>query len=149
MEFPNIMKSFTSLELILLLCFIVYIIMPITTPDFLSGFMNSSLGMTLLFIVGLFLFFYINPILGVVFIFVAYEILRRSSTIGGQTNILEYTPPQMKKDAEMVRMNPQKTATLEEEIVDKMAPIGHSDMSIFTPSSFKPVAESVGSASLV
>ena len=149
MEIPKILKSFNNLELILLGCFIIYIVFPISTPSFLAGFIESSLGMLLLFLVAIFLFFYTNPILGVVFVFVAYELLRRSCNISGKTAILQYTPSQLKKDIEMASMNPPKKETLEEEIVEKMAPVGKSDMSIYTPSSFKPIAENVGSASLV
>jgi len=149
MEIPKILKSFTNLELILLGCFIIYVVFPISTPSFLAGFIESSLGMVLLFLVTIFLFFYTNPILGVIFVFVAYELLRRSSHISGRTAIIKHTPSQLKKDIEMASMNPPKRESLEEEIVEKMAPIGKSDMSIYTPSSFKPVAENVGSASLV
>jgi len=149
MEIPKILKSFTNLELILLGCFIIYVVFPISTPPFLAGFIESSLGMLLLFLVTIFLFFYTNPILGVVFIFVAYELLRRSSHISGRTAIIKHTPSQLNKDIEMASMNPPKKESLEEEIVEKMAPVGKSDMSIYTPSSFKPIAESVGSASLV
>lgn len=148
MEIPKILKSFTNLELILLGCFIIYVVFPISTPPFLAGFIESSLGMLLLFLVTVFLFFYTNPILGVIFIFVAYELLRRSSRIG-KTAIIQHTPSQILKDAEMASMNPPKRESLEEEIVEKMAPIGKSDMSVYTPSSFKPVAENVGTASLV
>ena len=148
MEIPKILKSFTNLELILLGCFIIYVVFPISTPPFLAGFIESSLGMLLLFLVTVFLFFYTNPILGVIFVFVAYELLRRSSRIG-KTAIIQHTPSQILKDAEMASMNPPKRESLEEEIVEKMAPIGKSDMSVYTPSSFKPVAENVGTASLV
>jgi len=149
MEFPKILKSFTNLELILLGCFIIYVVFPISTPPYLAGFIESSLVMLLLFLVTIFLFFYTNPILGVIFVFVAYELLRRSSHISGKTAIIQHTPSQFMKDIEMASMNPPKKETLEEEIVEKMAPIGKSDMSVYTPSSFKPVAENVGSASLV
>jgi MFS superfamily sulfate permease-like transporter len=149
MEIPKILKSFNNLELILLSCFIIYIVFPISTPPFLAGFIESSLGMLLLFLVTIFLFFYTNPILGVIFVFVAYELLRRSSHLIGKAAIIQHTPSQLKKDLEMSSMNPPKRETLEEEMVEKMAPVGKSDMSIYTPSSFKPVAESVGSASLV
>lgn len=149
MEIPKILKSFNNLELILLSCFIIYIVFPITTPSFLAGFIESSLGMLLLFLVTIFLFFYTNPILGVIFVFVAYELLRRSSHLIGKAAIIQHTPSQLKKDLEMSSMNPPKRETLEEEMVEKMAPVGKSELSIYTPSSFKPVAESVGSASLV
>ena len=149
MEIPKILKSFNNLELILLSCFIIYIVFPISTPSFLAGFIESSLGMLLLFLVTIFLFFYTNPILGVIFVFVAYELLRRSSHLIGKAAIIQHTPSQLKKDIEMSSMNPPKRETLEEEMVEKMAPVGKSELSIYTPSSFKPVAESVGSASLV
>ena len=149
MEIPKILKSFNNLELILLSCFVIYIVFPISTPSFLAGFIESSLGMLPLFLVTIFLFFYTNPILGVIFVFVAYELLRRSSHLIGKAAIIQHTPSQLKKDIEMSSMNPPKRETLEEEMVEKMAPVGKSELSIYTPSSFKPVAESVGSASLV
>lgn len=149
MEIPKILKLLTTLEMVLLACFVIYVILPIPTPNFLAGVLDSSLGMLVLFIVAIFLFFYVNPVLGVVFLFVAYELLRRSSKLVGHAAIVKHTPSQAKKDVQMAQMNPAKKETLEEEIVDKMAPVGHSDLSIYTPSSFKPVSESVGSASLV
>lgn len=149
MEIPKILKTLSTLEMVLLACFVIYVIFPIPTPNFLAGVLDSSLGMLVLFVVGLFLFFYVNPVLGVVFIFVAYEMLRRSSHLVGHAAIVQHTPSQAKKDVQMINMNPPKKETLEEEIVDKMAPVGHSDLSIYTPSSFKPVSENVGSASLV
>jgi hypothetical protein len=149
MEIPKIFKTLTTLEMVLLACFIIYVIMPIPTPNFLAGVLDSSLGMLVLFVVAIFLFFYVNPVLGVVFLFVAYEMLRRSSQLVGHATIVKHTPSQAKKDVQMARMNPVNKETLEEEMVDKMAPVGRSDLSMYTPSSFKPVSESVGSASLV
>jgi len=45
-------------------------------------------------------------------------------------------------------MNPPRTETLEEQIIDKMAPIGYSDPSIFTSSSYKPVADNIKNAAM-
>jgi hypothetical protein len=149
MEITNMMKSLSKTEMLLLAAFVIYVVAPIPVPTFLAGVFDSSLGILMLFVATLFLFFYVNPILGVVFIFVAYEILRRSAQFTGRTAILQYTPTQIKKDIQMKAMNPVKTETLEEEVVNKMAPVGHSDISVYTESTFKPVAEKVGSASLV
>jgi len=91
---------------------------------------------------------YSNPILAILYVFVAYEMLRRSSNITGRTDLVRYTPSQIKKDAQMSAMNPTKKTTLEEEIVGQMAPIGQSDISTYMPSSFKPIAEKIGSASM-
>lgn len=149
MEISNIMKSVSPLEIILAVCFIIYIIFPIPTPTFLEGVFNSSLGMLSLFVITLFLFFYISPILGILFIVVAYEMMNRGLKITHHTSLVQYTPSQEKKDVQMKKMNPVKKESLEEEIISKMAPVGHSELSIYTPSTFKPVAEKVGSASLV
>ena len=47
----------------------------------------------------------------------------------------------------MKKMNPEKKETLEEEIVDKMAPVGKSDMISYVTTTFSPVAEEVNGAS--
>jgi hypothetical protein len=149
MEITNILKSLSKTETVLLASFILYIVAPIPVPSLFAGVFDSSLGMLLLFIATLFLFFYVNPVLGIVFIFVAYEILRRSAQFTGRTAIVQHTPSQIKKDIQMKAMNPVIVETLEEEVVNKMAPVGHSDISVYTVSTFKPIADKVGSASLV
>jgi len=148
MNIPDLFKSFSQLELLLLGIFILYIVLPIQTPSFLSGAIHSSLGMLSIFIITVFLFFHVNPVLAVVYIFVAYELLRRSSNNTGHVTLMQYTPTQAKKDVELKAMNPPQHETLEEQIVQKMAPIGYSDPSIFTDSSFKPVADNTKNASM-
>ena len=61
---------------------------------------------------------------------------------------MKHTPTQEKKDEKMKKMNPVKKATLEEEIVDKMAPVGKSDMISYVSTTFSPVAEEVTGASV-
>ena len=75
--------------------------------------------------------------------------LRRSSNTTGRVAIMKYTPSQPKKDAELKAMNPPKERTLEEDVVAVRAPVGRSEPSVFSESSFKPVADNVGGASLI
>ena len=49
----------------------------------------------------------------------------------------------------MKKMNPPKNHTLEEEMVEKLAPIGHSDLSVYTASTYSPIYEDVGGASVI
>ena len=148
MKLPQVFKSLSPLECSLLVMFALYLVLPIQAPEFISGMVDSPLGMLTIFIVTLYLFFYSNPILAIVYVFVAYELLRRSSQITGRVAMVQYTPSQIKRDKQMQDMNPPKKQTLEEEVVDKMAPIGRSDPIIYTTSSFKPVAESIDGASM-
>ena len=60
---------------------------------------------------------------------------------------MKHTPSQEKKDAKMKKMNPVKKETLEEEVIDKLAPIGRSDIASYVSTSFSPIAEDVGTAS--
>jgi len=150
MVLPEIFKKLSILELFVLAFFVAYIALPIQTPSFLSGTIDSPIGFVAIFIITISLFFYANPILAVLYVFVAYELIRRSSIAAPRVaTVIQNTPSQYKKDVQLKEMNPVPSEqSLEEDVVQKMAPIGKSDASVFTPSSYKPVAENVGTASL-
>ena len=101
-----------------------------------------------IFIITIYLFLYVNPIVAVVYIYVGYELLRRSSNKTGKVTVMQYTPTQAKKDQEMKNMNPVLEKTLEEDIVEQMAPIGHSDANVYIDTSFKPMADKLKDGSL-
>jgi hypothetical protein len=63
--------------------------------------------------------------------------------------MMMYTPSQMKKDVELVQMNPPKEQSLEEELVEKMAPVGQSSLITYTMSEYKPIATQTHNASSV
>jgi hypothetical protein len=148
MEIKNILKSFTTLDYLLIVVFILYIVFPIDTPDFLIGVIDSSLGMLIIFIITLYLFFYVNPVVAIVYIFVAYELIRRSCNKSGRVTIVQYTPTQKTKDSEMKAMNQPVLETLEEEVVSQMAPIGRSDPNVYIDTTFKPVADKIKEGSM-
>lgn len=77
MKLAELMKM-SPLDIGLLVVFIIYIIFPIGTPEFLAHFVSTPLGLVALFIVSISLFAYTNPVIAVVFVYVAYEMIRRS-----------------------------------------------------------------------
>jgi len=143
----NPFKSFSTIELSLLVVFIIYIILPIHTPQFLSGAIDNPISLVIMFGIAVYLFIYSNPVLPILYIFVAYELLRRTSK-SVVIKAVQHTPSQETKDKEMKQMNPKKAETLEEEIVEKMAPVGRSDASVYVSSTYKPTAEKLVGASL-
>jgi uncharacterized membrane protein len=153
MKFFSKLKQISILEMIVVAIFIVYLILPIGTPALLAPYIESPLGMIVIFCITVFLFIYSNPILAVLYVFVAYELLRRSTKVirpNPQSNYVQYTKPEAKKNVEMKEMNkdlPIEQITLEEVVVSQMAPIGKSDNIVFTASTFKPVATNVQGAS--
>lgn len=152
MKLSDFTKSLTPLEIAALVIFIVYIVFPFKTPIFLAGVVNTPLGLVTILIITLYLFFYTNPILGVVYIFVAYELLRRTSLVkvGKSDNyMVQYTPNEDKREKEMVQMNPSQKKTLEEDVISKMAPATQFNHSaVQNGTDFKPVAEKISGASL-
>ena len=156
-SFPKIEKM-TKLEILLLFVFVIYLIFPIGTPDILKSFIISPMGYVTIFIVTLYLFFYSHPILAILYIFVAYELLNRSNKIAQLQHASNMQRKQvsfneqdndneLNKNSEMVSMNPLANVSLEEEIVNTNVPVGVSQSTTYVTTSFQPITDKIGSAS--
>ena len=151
MKYPSL-NSVSPLEVVLFVILVLYLIFPIPTPSILKPFINTNIGMAMVIIMTLYLLLYTTPILGIVTVFVGYELLRRSSIgiLKPKVSFMKNTPSQHKKDRQMEKMNPPKRMSLEEEIINQNAPVGKSAFSdIFLESAFKPVNDKVLGGSLV
>jgi Ca2+/Na+ antiporter len=141
----TLLKS--PIQIIVLIWFITFIIFPIQIPNDVAKIFDSPLGVILLFMVGVFCFSYAHPIVTIIFVIYAYEVIRRSTKNTHVTNgLLEFTPTDNKRDKYMNSMNPPKERSLEEDMVAKMAPIGENRSGTYVDSSFKPVADEVHNA---
>lgn len=141
--------SLSALEIGILILFVVYLIFDIYPTESMAKYIDTPIGMASVLIVTLYMFLSFSPILGVIGIFVAYEVIRRSASINNRVAIIQYTPTQERKNVELQEMNPIQSATLEEEMVATMAPIGKSSMITYQTSEFKPVAHDSHGASMV
>ena len=81
MDFKKLLNSISMLEKVLLVLFVIYLVTMVPTPAWFVPLINSSLGLVVLLIIVLYLLFYTTPVLGVLSLFVAYELLRRSSVM--------------------------------------------------------------------
>jgi hypothetical protein len=153
MNFGNLFKMMTPLEMTLLVIFVLYILLPINTPTEFAGIIDSPLGILVMFCITLYLFLYMNPVLGVVYIFVAYEVLRRSSMVTMSNEVSEYVPSEQKRAVEMIKAQPPANAnvSLEEEMISQRAPLVDSQKAnAYLETPFKPVADAtIPGASLV
>ena len=150
MKIPESLKKLSVVEIVLFLAFILYTVLPIDTPDYMKPVVNSPLGMLFFFCVTVGLFTYTNPILGVLYILVVYEALRRSSETfhNPRAIVLEYEPSQKNKDDTLKKMNPvQNEKTVEEEVIAVRAPINKSYSAEIVQTTFKPVSKEVEGAS--
>jgi hypothetical protein len=135
-------KTLKPVEIGALSFFILFIILPFKLPIMVANMFDSSIGFILLFVIAIYLFFYTNPILGIIFILVAYELIRRSSEITTNSHssrdiIVRDNTTQESKDSELEKLNPVQPETLEEEMVNKMVPARNEfikgDLSDFKP----------------
>jgi len=146
------MDSFSSLfkkehmgELVLIILFIIYLIMGYKTPEPIANIVDTLVGKIVIFIVVIYLFLNANPILAVLALFVAFDLIRRSSAATGISALKKYAPSEEKKTSQFTAFN-QFPYTLEQEVVKKMAPIMQSGSTLTAPS-YKPLLENLYDAS--
>jgi hypothetical protein len=140
------MDSFSSLfkkermgELILAILFIIYLIMGYKTPEPLANAVDSLVGKIVVFLIVIYMFMHTHPILAILALFVAFDLMRRSSVTTGIDALKRYAPSEKKKMSQFSAFN-QYPYTLEQEVVKKMAPIIQSG-STLTKASYKPLLE--------
>ena len=138
--------TLTVPEWVVTILLIIYILYPIDPPTSMAEMLDGSLGMIFLFIFAVCLFKFTSPIVGVMFILAAYELLRRSSIITGRAKVfIDYTPSQVVKDAQMQAMNPPVEKTLEESMVDEInpQPLVINPATQYVESSFQPIQDKI------
>ena len=128
-------------QLILCILFIIYLVAGTITPPSISKMIDTIYGKIIIILLSVFLFMNTNPILGVLSIFVAYELIHRAT---GRYALEQYLPTEQKKYSNMTEMN-QFPYTLEQEMVKKMAPIRQT-MDTQSPADFHPILDDLHDA---
>lgn len=122
MEYLNeLLEKRNMPQLVLVILFIIYLLMGYKTPEGVATMIDSSFGKVIVALFALLLFAYSNPILGVLGIFVAYQIIRGASIKTGMAALEQYYPTEEKKWSPFTKQH-QFPYTLEQEIVKQMAP---------------------------
>lgn len=144
MEYPKqLFKQGTLEENILSLLFIIFLVMRQSIPRELSMLINTPVGTIVVIVTALSLFAYSNPILAVLGLFVAFELLRRSGSFLFDTE----ESREMKKWSSVEEVN-RIPYTLEQEVIKNMAPIVSNSMFHNEPS-FKPIMDSIHDAEVI
>lgn len=140
----SIKLSASPLEIILFILLVAYLVFQPSTPFFLTPFIDNMFATVVIISIALYMLLCMHPVLGVIGIFAAYELIRRTST--KTVAMMQYYDEQPTKDIEMKRMNPPKEITLEETMVAKMAPISDGGVIV---TDYTPVSDDVRGASMV
>jgi hypothetical protein len=142
------MESYSSLfkkehngQLVLAILFIIYLILGYKTPEPFASMIDSIAGKIVIFMVVIYMFMHTHPVLAVLSLFVAFDLIRRSSLTTGIDALQKFAPSEEKKMSQFSAFN-QFPYTLEQEVVKQMAPILRSGSTLSKPS-YKPLLENL------
>lgn len=144
----SVIKTEQQHQLFLTVVFIVYILFDIQLPSVLANMVNSLTGNIIVSLLALSLFVYTNQVLGILGFIVAYLMVTRSSNKKGPHLVNKYIPSEKSKQKNLLKYNEATEfskyndypETLEQEMVEKMAPLTNPPVEN-KESSFKPVLD--------
>jgi hypothetical protein len=146
------MNSFSSLlnkehrsQLILTIILIAYLILGLQTPQPIAFLVNNMVGKLVIILIVIYMFLHMNPILAVISLVAAFDLIRRSSNTVYNDLLQTYIPSEENKMGQFTAFN-QFPYTLEQEVVKKMAPIVQSG-SVLTKASYHPLLDNLYDAS--
>ena len=142
----NLLEKKNMSQLVLVILFIIYLLMGFKTPDSIASMIDTAFGKIVVAMIALLLFAYSNPILGVLGIFVAYQLVRGASIKTGMASLEEYYPTEEKKWTPFTPAH-QFPYTLEQEVVKKMAPQKFNTN--YVKATYKPTLEETYDAAYV
>lgn len=150
MKLPSLLTKYTRMEMVVIVMSLIYVALPIKTPKELAYCINSAVGLAALFAYILYLCSSCNVYLTALMVYVVYVLVNRSCEATNQVDeVVKVRNTEKTKKAKMVAMNPKKEESLEEEMVDKLAPIGKSDLKTYLMTSYSPVMNDTKGASVV
>ena len=123
--YQHLFKKSNYHHLALLVVLVLYCVLNIQTPSMLANLIDNIYGNIIVIVAAFYLFTHCHPIVGVIGLFAAYELIRRSSHSTGTLAIERYLPSEIKKSGHFSAFN-QFPVTLEEEVVKQMAPLVES-----------------------
>lgn len=126
-------------EFILCILMILYFIYGKPAPEPLAGFLRTILGKMAIFSIVIYLFLYANPILAILSLLLAFQLISRSGMNTQIKAMQDFIPSEQEKMGQFTALN-QFPYTLEQEVVKKMAPIVQSSNAL-KPATFKPLME--------
>ena len=125
-------------QLVLAVLFIIYLVMGYKMPSGVANAIDTTAGKIIVILAALGLFAYSNPILGVLGLLVAYQLVKGASIKTGMAGLEEYYPTQQKKWSPFTPIH-QFPYTLEQEVVKNMTTQKFNSSYVKSP--FTPVLE--------
>lgn len=129
-------KTARNHEMLLTVLLILYIVLNVPTPNIIAPHVDTPLGNIVVVLIALSFFTHSHPVVGILGLFAAYVLIRRSSATTGSSVIEAYVPSEKQKSKKLSDYN-QFPVTLEEQMVALRAPLADTQTGSAT-SSFHP-----------
>ena len=114
-----IKKSFDKLvsekpsQLILGIIFVIYILLNVQTPAFLADSVDNIFGKIIVVAIAAVIFMKTNPVIGVLGLVVAYQVIKTASVTTGTYALKHYLPSENSKFQEMQSFNTERIESLQ------------------------------------
>ena len=145
--FKKLLTGMKQHEILLLILLVTYLLFNIRTPMGLARLISENiLAQGVVYLIALWLFMHSNPVIGVLGLITAYQLIQRSKEQAGRKAIAKYLPSQDKMNSSLNAYN-QFPPTLEEEVVATMAPIVRNGP-MGSPS-YLPIIDNIGDSAPV
>ena len=132
----SVFKTSKNHELLLTVLLVLYIVLNVPTPELIASYIDTPLGNIAVVLIALSFFTHSHAVVGILGLFAAYLLIRRSRTATGTSAVEAYVPSEKRKSEEFSAFN-QFPVTLEEQMVALRAPLADSSVGSAT-SSFDP-----------
>ena len=123
----------------------IFIVFNIQVPHTLANLIDTLLG-RIVVIAGALSLLFAHPVVGVLGIIAAYELVRRSENTTGTGPAKRFLPSETRKSQELSALN-QFPVTIEEQVIANMLP--QTSHTALPPSSFKPVLDPLHEAAKI
>lgn len=131
-------------ELVLAALLSLYLVMGYQVPEGVATMIDTTFGKIVVVVIALMLFAYSNPVLGILALLVAYQLIKGASVKTGMAGLEEYYPTEAKKWTPFTPTN-QFPYTLEQEVVKNMTTQKFNTEYVKAP--YKPILDDTHDAS--
>jgi hypothetical protein len=129
-----------ALDLILGAILICYIVFPIKTPPVIANMVKTPIGIIILVVIAVLLFSIVHPIIAVIFLVSAFQLLDRSNTNLFVNNDNPLSNKNMSPSVNEYKNIDNLPVTLEQEIIKSRVPLVN-DNYVNSTATYKPILE--------
>ena len=146
LSLASLYKAENRYQSVLAVLFIVYLMSNMVLPPSLTKLANTQAGMIVIVVLALTVFFHTHPVVGVLGLLVAYEMIKTAGRTSPSVVYSQAQPTFTTKKSRMRSMQSHPKVTLEEQMVKNMVPLVNPPSGSDPGASYLPVLDNTRNA---